>query len=263
MFQFILVLDIFLNLSVSSLVFVIFLGIKIKPFKGHSAGALIFWIVIFLLLSSIIYHISLSFIITGIFFAFTVLIYPFIFLLEELRALINKIIEALTRFFTHLRILIKNMFIRIFVFFKKQFKYIWILISACLAVFIGIIFSDSILGLLNPYHSIILIFPIFGIIYSLKPSEKTEDVNIMFRRRMVRLVISWGSTIIIMFTFIPAEWYVFTTWISIWILGAILLPYIIFKEKNESISIKWRFYTLIILISLLILFGIIVAIQFL
>jgi len=263
MFQFILVLDIYLNFSVSTLVFVLFLGIKIKPFKGHSAGAFIFWIVIFLLLSSIIYHISLSFIIMGIFFAFTVLVYPFVFLLEELRELINKIIEALTKILTHLRILIKHMFIRIFIFFKKQFKYIWILISACLALFIGILFSDAILGLLNPYQSILLIFPIFGIIYSLKPSEKTEDVNTMFRRRMVRLVISWGSIIIIMFTLISFEWYVFTTWISIWILGAILLPYIIFKEKRENISIKWRFYTLIILISMLILFGIIVAIQLL
>jgi len=262
MFYFILGLNNFLNLSISSLVFVLFLGIKVKPFKGHSAGALLFWITIFLLLSSIIYHISLSFIITGVFFTFTVLIYPFIFLLEELRELINKIIEALTRIFTHLRILIKNMFIRILILFKRYFKFFWILISACIASFIGILFSEAILNLLNPYHATLLIFPIFGIIYSLKPSEKTEDVDLMFRRRMFRLVISWGSIITVMFSFIPLEWYIFTTWISIWILGAILLPYIIFKEKNENISIKWRFYTLIILITLLILFGIIVGIQF-
>ena len=261
-FYFIVGLNIFLNLSISSLIFVLFLGIRIRPFKGHSAGAFIFWILIFLLLSSIIYHISLSFIITGIFFAFNVLIYPFVFLLEELRELINKIIEIVTRIFTHLRILIKNIFIRIFILFKRYFKFLWILISAGIATFIGILFSDIILGLLNPYHSIILIFPIFGIIYSLKPSEKTEDVDIMFRRRMFRLIISWSSIIIILFSFLDPSYYVFTTWISIWILGAILLPYIIFKEKNENISIKWRFYTLIILISMLVLFGIIVAVQF-
>ncbi|MEE9376598.1 MAG: hypothetical protein V3V33_01005 [Candidatus Lokiarchaeia archaeon] len=260
MFFFILGLNFYLTLSISSLVFVLFLGIKIKPFKGHSAGALVFWIAIFLLLSPIIYHVSLSFIITGIFFTFTVLIYPFVFLLEELRELINKIIEALTRIFTHLRILIKNMFIRIFIIFKRYFKFFWILISACIASFIGILFSEAILNFLNPIHATLLIFPIFGIIYSLKPSEKTEDVDIMFRRRMLRLVISWGSIIIIMFSFIPSDYYIFTTWISIWILGAILLPYIIFKEKNENISIKWRFYTLIILISMLILFGILLLV---
>ncbi|MFW9901053.1 MAG: hypothetical protein ACFFDY_07165 [Candidatus Thorarchaeota archaeon] len=88
----------------------------------------------------------------------------------------------------------------------------------------------------------------------------------MFRRRMLRLVISWGSIILIMFSFMFVQnvepfWYTLATWISIWILGAILLPYIIFKERRENISIKWRFYTLIILISTLILFGIIVALQ--
>ncbi|MFX0000186.1 MAG: hypothetical protein ACFE9Q_01995 [Candidatus Hodarchaeota archaeon] len=264
-FYFILNL-IFLGLSISALVFVIFLGIVIKPFKGHSARALIFWIVIFLLLSSIIYHISLSFVAAGIFFAFTVLIYPFVFLLEELRELVNKIIGAFTRFLNHLKILIKNIFIRLLVFLKKHFKFIWIIICAIIASFSGILFSDLILGLLNPYHSILLVFPVFGILFSLKPSEKTEDVDIMFRRRMLRLVTSWGSIIIILFSFmfvlnVEAYWYALATWISIWILGAILLPYIIFKEKRENISIKWRFYTLIILISMLILFGIIVGIQ--
>ena len=88
----------------------------------------------------------------------------------------------------------------------------------------------------------------------------------MFRRRMFRLFTSWGSIILIMFSFMFVQnvepfWYTLAAWISIWILGAILLPYIIFKEKRENISIKWRFYTLIILISMLILFGIIVALQ--
>ncbi|MFX1566729.1 MAG: hypothetical protein ACFFCV_00020 [Promethearchaeota archaeon] len=260
-------LNVFLSFSISSLIFVIFLGIIIKPFKGHSAGALIFWIVIFLLLSVIIYNVSLSLIAAGIFFAFTILIYPFVFLLEELKELINKIVGIITRFFTHLKIVIKNMFIRMFILFKKYFKFIWILICAIIASFCGILFSDLILGLLNPYHSILLVFPVFGILFSLKPSEKTEDVDIMFRRRMLRLVTSWGSIIIILFSFMFVQnvepyWYALAVWISIWILGAILLPYIIFKERRENISIKWRFYTLIILISMLILFGIIVALQF-
>lgn len=78
---------------------------------------------------------------------------------------------------------------------------------------------------------------------------------------MYRLIISWGSIITLLFTVITPVWYVFTIWISIWIIGVILLPYIRFKERSENISIKWRFYTLIILIIVLIVLGIIVAIQ--
>lgn len=93
------------------------------------------------------------------------------------------------------------------------------------------------------------------------PAKKSDDANIMFRRRMYRLIISWGSIIVLLFTFITPVWYIFTIWISIWIIGAILLPYIRFKEKSENISIKWRFYTLVILIILLIILGIVVGIQ--
>ncbi|KKM91721.1 hypothetical protein LCGC14_1225740, partial [marine sediment metagenome] len=93
------------------------------------------------------------------------------------------------------------------------------------------------------------------------PSEKSENVDVMFKRRMLRLIIGWGSVIIVLFTFITPVWYIFTIWISIWILGAVLLPYITFKEKRENISIKWRFYSLITLIITLVLFGILFGIQ--
>ena len=78
---------------------------------------------------------------------------------------------------------------------------------------------------------------------------------------MLRLIIGWGSVIGVLFGIITPEWYIFTIWISIWVLGAILLPYMSFKEKREKISIKWRFYTLIILITTLVLFGVLFGIQ--
>ena len=78
---------------------------------------------------------------------------------------------------------------------------------------------------------------------------------------MLRLIIGWGSVIGVLFGFIAPVWYIFATWISIWILGAVLLPYMSFKEKREKISIKWRFYTLLILIIMLVLFGILFGIQ--
>ncbi|MFX1390701.1 MAG: hypothetical protein ACFE9Z_11605 [Promethearchaeota archaeon] len=255
--------NIFLNLSISSLVFVFFLGFKIKPFKErkHSILALIYWIITFSLLSSIIYHLSFSIEGSLVFFSFTVLIYPFVFLLEELKVLLNKIVDIITHFFRSLREFIKKMISKIINFIKLHYKIFWIIFSIIVSIFVGILLSPLLLNLLHPIHATIATFATFGIMYALLPSKSSEDVNIMFRRRMIRLIIGWSSIIVILFGFITPVWYIFTIWISIWILGAILLPYIRFKEKCEQISIKWRFYTLIILIILLIILGIIVGIQ--
>ncbi|MFW9827048.1 MAG: hypothetical protein ACFFEY_05440, partial [Candidatus Thorarchaeota archaeon] len=255
--------NIFLNLSISSLVFVSFLGFKIKPFRErqHTNLALIYWIVIFSLLSSIIYHLSFSIEGSLVFLGLTILIYPFVFLLEELKRLLNKFVDIITHLFRSLKVFIKNLIIKFINFIKLHYKILWIIFSIFISILVGFLISPLVLNLLSPILSTVFIFAIFGILYSLMPSKKSEDVNIMFRRRMTRLIISWGSLIILIFGFITPVWYIFTIWISIWILGAILLPYIRFKEKNENISIKWRFYTLITLIIFLILLGIIVGIQ--
>ena len=78
-------------------------------------------------------------------------------------------------------------------------------------------------------------------LYSITPTEKSEDVDVMVKHRTIRLIIGWGRVIKFLFAFITPIWYIFTIWISIWILGAILLPYISFKEKKEKISIKGDF----------------------
>jgi len=255
--------DLTVNISSSLLIFVIFLAIHLKPFKQHStfvSRAFFFWLVIFILLFLIVSRVShLGFGITLL--SFGILLYPFIFLLEELKKFINNIVEYLSKFFRALKLAIKNMMIKISHFIRMHYKSLWIVFSIFISILTGILFSPLVLNLLWYHHSILIMFPIFGILFSLIPSKKSDDVNVMFRRRMYRLIISWGSIIILLFSFITLEWYVFTVWISIWIMGAILLPYIIFKEKSENISIKWRFYTLLILIIFLILFGIIVFIQ--
>ena len=253
--------NIFLNLSISSLVFILFLGIKVKPFKEHSIIALTFWVIIFILLSLIVYFISLSWIAGLAIFILTIMVYPFIFLLEELKELLNKLIDYFTKFFRNLKILIRNIFIKIISFVKTHFRSIWILFSIFISIFFGILLSPVILNLLHWIHSTLLIFPAFGLLYSIMPSTTSEDADVMFRRRMFRLIISWGSIIAVLFVFITVDWYIFTVWISIWIVGAILLPYISFKEKREKISIKWRFWTLVILIILLVLFGILLGLQ--
>ncbi|KKM66502.1 hypothetical protein LCGC14_1480590, partial [marine sediment metagenome] len=250
----------FLNLSIATLIFVIFLGIKIKPFKEHSIAAFIFWVIFFFLLTSILYHVS-GVIFSGVVFIIMILVYPFVFLLEELRELFSKFVDAIIKYYRKFKLLIKTVFMKISSFVRANIKYIWIILSIFISIFFGVLLSSLILDLLNPIHSTLVIFPIFGLLFSVIPSEKSEDVDVMFKRRMFRLVISWGSVIGLLFAFITPVWYIFTIWISIWIVGTIILPYIRFKEKREKISIKWRFYTLIALILTLLILGIIVGIQ--
>lgn len=159
------------------------------------------------------------------------------------------------------RMLMKNTILKIVNFIKTHAKHIWLITCVFISIFSGILLSELFLNLLNPFHATLVMFPIFGLLFSVTPTEKSEDVDVMFKRRMLRLIIGWGSVIGVLFGIIPPLWYIFTTWISIWILGAVLLPYISFKEKREKISIKWRFYTLIILIITLLLFGILFGIQ--
>jgi hypothetical protein len=253
--------DLILNLSSSSLIFVIFLAILLKPFKKHSSSSFFFWLVIFVLLCLIVYRVSaLGLGITVL--SFGLLLYPFIFLLEELKRFINNIVDYLSKFFKALELAIKNMFLKIYQFIRKHYKAIWIVFSIFISSLIGISLSPAVGNLIPSWgHSILVIFPIFGILYSLIPSKKSNDVNVAFRRRILRLIISWGSIVLFLFVFITWVWYIFTFWISIWIIGVILLPYIRFKERNKNISIKWRLYTLIILIILLFILGIPVVIQ--
>jgi len=251
----------FLNLNTALFVFVIFLGIKLKPFKEHSLKAFFFWSVVFLQLSIFLYHLSLSYVISGVAFSLMILVYPFVFLLEELREIFSKILDKLIMYYRKFRILMKNTILKIFNFIKTHAKHIWLIACVFISIFSGLLFSELFLNLLNWIHATLLMFPIFGLLYSVTPASKSEDVDVMFKRRMLRLIIGWGSVIGVLFGFIAPVWYIFATWISIWILGAVLLPYMSFKEKREKISIKWRFYTLLILIIMLVLFGILFGIQ--
>ncbi|MEE9376599.1 MAG: hypothetical protein V3V33_01010 [Candidatus Lokiarchaeia archaeon] len=190
-----------------------------------------------------------------------ILVFPFVFLLEELKELFSKLVDVIYKLFKKIEVIVTNFFINVIKLVKNHIRSIWIIMCMFVSILLGVLFSPAILNLLNPIHSTLLIFPLFGLLYSLIPSKKSDDADIRFKRRMIRLIINWGSIIVVLFAFITPIWYIFTIWISIWIVGAILLPYMIFKEKRENISIKWRFYTLIFLIILLILFGIIFGIQ--
>ena len=123
-----------------------------------------------------------------------------------------------------------------------------------LAILTGILFSPVILNLLNWGHTTLLMFAAFGLLTLVIPSKDTTDADAIFKRRILRLSIGWGSAISLLFVLITPVWYIFTVLISIAVVGTITLVYLGRKEEREKISIKWRFYTLLILFSLLILF---------
>ncbi|MHA2283248.1 MAG: hypothetical protein ACXAC5_20595 [Promethearchaeota archaeon] len=254
-------LNLFFKLSVALFTFVIFLGIVIKPFKEHSLIAFVFWAVIFSLLSSIIYHLSLSWEIGLTILVITFLIYPFVFLLEELRELFNKFVDILIRAFKKIKLLIVSALKTIVNFVKAHFKVIWTIVSILAAISCGILLSDLVFHILNPIHATLLMFAIFGLLYLIIPYTQSTDPDIIFKRRILRLSIGWGSLIGLLFIVITVEWYLFTGFISTAVVGTIILVFLGRKEEREKISVKWRFYTLLTLFILLILFGVLFFIQ--
>ena len=88
---------------------------------------------------------------------------------------------------------------RVVSFIKTHYKFFWIIFSIFVAIFTGILLSRAILNLLNPIHSTLITIPIFGILFSFMPGKKSEDADVMLRQRMIRLIISWGSIIGILF----------------------------------------------------------------
>ncbi|MFW9822338.1 MAG: hypothetical protein ACFFE4_05360, partial [Candidatus Thorarchaeota archaeon] len=250
-----------LTLSVSPLIFVLFLTIIVNPFKKHPALGFSFWLIIFSLLSSTIYQISLSYEISIAFLSFTILLFPFIFMLEKLKELFSKLVDIIVKLFRTIKQAIINAIKSVYLFVKTHFKLIWIPFSAFIALFVGVLLSDIVLHILNPVHSTLIGLSIFGLMYLVIPYAKTNDPDIIFKRRVIRLSIGWGSVIGMLFTIITIEWYIFTVFVSIAVVGTIILVYLRRKEEREKISVKWRFYTLLSLFILLIIFGVLLFLQ--
>ncbi|MFX0080680.1 MAG: hypothetical protein ACFE94_02905 [Candidatus Hodarchaeota archaeon] len=247
-----------LDLSVSLLIFVVFSVFIVKPFKEHSLKAFAFWAAICSLLSLILSELSHFWQGLFIFIPLMIIPYPFVFLLEELREFFNKLVDIIVKFFQKIKLLLSNAFKALFKFLKTYFKILWILLSLSLAVFFGIIS----LQIFDWVHSILLMIVIFGILYLIIPSPKSDDPDVKFKIRIKRLSIGWGSVISFLFMFITnPNWYMPTILITISVVGSMILVYLRKKEEREKIAVKWRFYTLLTLFVLLIIFTILVIAQ--
>ena len=262
------------NLSVAMLILLIFIAIDIKPFQKHSLLALPFWIATFLSLSVIVYYFSLSYIWSTVFFVITLLLYPFIFFFEELKEQFGQIIDyvlikfralkmKIVNFFNSIKIAILKAYNKLVNFLKQNWKYIWGIIIIIIFIVIFILLEENIaIPPLNLawFHALpVDLVVTFLLAYPIMRDLASEDPESSFRVKMIYYCIIYGSVVGTLFGFIPPN--IFLILFSIIIFGAILLFFIYREEKRGRISIKWRFFTTLIFIILIILTAILLYLQ--
>jgi hypothetical protein len=106
-----------------------------------------------------------------------------------------------------------------------------------------------------------------GLSYGLLPSKRSEDSDEIFEQKMKKFITIWISTSLFIYVLILPyiESFIYSLILmtsSILGLGAILLIFIYRKEKKQKISIKWRFYTTIALIVLVIIWIILIVVWY-
>jgi hypothetical protein len=244
-----------LNISTSLLIFMVFVGFLVKPFKKRRLLSFAYWASMVTLIFLIFYDFyssgwSWSLLILGI------LLYPFVFMLEELKEFFDKIVENLSALYQIVKNAIKSLVQGVIKFLRVNFKVIRIILCISLGLFMGILFSDLVWAKLNLFHSILLALAIFGISYGIIPGAKSTDIDEIFREKMKRFITIWISvtafiSALILPYIVSIILIFFLVILSILGLGTILLIFIYRLEEAERISIKWRFYTLIFFFILL------------
>ena len=254
------------NLCVSLFIFMIINLVLFKPFKRSKFLSFLYSGLMFLLLSLITFNLtsngwSFSWILIGI------MLYLFIFMLEELKKFLDNIIDNLRFALIKLKNYLLNIYYSTLNFLKKHFKIIGIIFCLFAGILVGELFSNIVLGLLRWDHAALLGLATAGILISLLPTKKTDDLDQAFRQRMQRFITLWISFTIFVFALIlpyitSIIFGIILILSSIIILGAILAIYIYRIEKKQKISIKWRFYTTILLIILTIIWVLLLVVLY-
>ena len=133
----------------------VFVGFLVKPFKKRKLLSFAYWASMVTLTSFIFYAFyssgwSWSFLIVGI------LLYPFIFMLEELKEFFDKIVDNLSALYQIVKNTIKSLVQGVIKFLRVNFKVLRIILCMLLGIFAGILFSDLVWHYLDPFHSILL-----------------------------------------------------------------------------------------------------------
>ncbi|HUW91207.1 MAG TPA: hypothetical protein VMV43_11910 [Candidatus Nanopelagicaceae bacterium] len=259
--------NLILNLCIALFIFMIINLVLFKPFKRSKLFSFLYSVLMFLLLSLITLNLtssgwSFSWILIG------TMLYLFIFMLEELKKFLNNIIDNLRFALIKFKNFLVGVCYSIFNFLKKHFKLIGIILCLFVGIIVGILFSNIVLGLLRWDHASLLGGATAGILIFLLPFAKTDDLDQVFKQRMQRFIGLWICFTIFVFALILPYLTSFIFGIililsSIIILGAILAIYVYRIEKKQKISIKWRFYTTIILIILTVIWAILLVVLYL
>jgi len=181
------------------------------------------------------------------------MLYLFIFMLEELKKFLNNIIDNIRFALIKFKNALLSFYYSILNYFKKHLKVIEIILCLFVGIIIIILFIEDVgvLKLLRWDHASLLGGGTSGILISLLPVKKTDDLDQVFRQRMQRFITLWVSFTVFVFALIlpyitSIIFGIVLILSSIIILGAILAIYIYRIEKKQKISIKWRFYTTIL-----------------
>ncbi len=254
------------NLCISLLIFMIVNLVLFKPFKRSKSLSFLYSLLMFLLLSLITFNLtsngwSFSWILIG------AMLYLFIFMLEELKRFLDNVIDNLRFALIKFKNYILSIYYSMLNFLKRHFKVIAIILCFFVGAIVGVLFSNVVLSLLRWDHASLLGLATSGILISLLPAKKTDDLDQVFRVRMQRFITLWISFTIFVFALILPYLTSILLGIvlilsSIIILGAILAIYIYRIEKKQKISIKWRFYTTILLIILTIIWVLLVIVLY-
>ncbi len=259
--------NLILNLSIALFIFMIINLVLFKPFKQSKLFSFLYSGLMFLLLSLITFNLSSS----GWSFSWLLIgmmLYLFIFMFEELKKFLNNIIDNLRFVLIKVKNILLNFYYSTLNFLKKHFRLIGTILCLFIGIIVGMLFSNIVLGLLRWDHASLLGIATSGILISLLPTGKTDDLDQAFKQRMQRFITLWISFTIFVFALIlpyltSIIFGIILILSSIIILGAILAIYIYRIEKKQKISIKWRFYTTIILIVLTVIWAILLVVLYL
>ncbi|MBN1802153.1 MAG: hypothetical protein JW891_11635 [Candidatus Lokiarchaeota archaeon] len=268
------------NLSLAVLLFWVFLGCVVLPLKLSHFHAFLYWIVLSASSSlAILFGLYMnpadfleSITVGGLIFLIFICAFPFIFMFEELVEFFSKLWDiilaklralkkAILHFFKKIGRFFKKLYLAIISFLKKNFKYIYLIFN--IFVFILIIYLGMTYLNLAWYHAMLIGFLVISILlYFISPARTEEDPVKQFKWKLGTYFAVWLSVttlIAVYITYAPKISDIISTLTVVLvfltssvILGAIILIDIYRREKAGKISIKWRYYTTLFFILLLI-----------
>ncbi|MBY9005174.1 MAG: hypothetical protein KGD63_00265 [Candidatus Lokiarchaeota archaeon] len=253
-----IVFNIYFNINFSLVILLLLYAIFFKVFTQKSLkSTFLFWLLISIFIGTTIFQATyyfdyFPFISSFSFIIFSILLFPFIFLMEQLKDLFNNFIDKIKEFIILIKIKIVNLYKNIISFLKRNWSFIWSIFSFLIGTVIFLLLGIYVEQYWVYSFIISIGLIIFLIYYNMARNVSEQNPGKILKYRIIYLSSSWVSILGIILSYIEAEYYLIVILLSFTILGAIFLPYIYYKEKREKISIKWRFYSTIFFIIVLI-----------